>query len=81
MIIADVRPEEHTTALQLVPSIAAVVTWAAGLTIEKWLGIAGIVFILIQTVGYLWRWRRDIRRERERIREHAMAPDTDKADL
>lgn len=61
------------------PSILAIVaTKLLSLPIEKWLGLAGIGFIVLQAAYLLWRWRRDIRRERLR---GALQPDTGEGDL
>ena len=60
-------------AWQALPSITAIAAWLSGLTVEKWLGMAGIAFLLLQMAGYVWRWRRDIRKERARARAVAMA--------
>lgn len=61
------------------PSVAAVTAWLAGLTVEKWLGILGILFIVLQIVGYLWRLRRDMRREDERRASRMPAHEEDSA--
>lgn len=61
------------------PSVAAVTAWAAGLTVEKWLGILGIVFLALQIMGYLWRLRRDMRREEERRASRMPAHEEDSA--
>ncbi len=66
---------------QAVPSLVAIGAWVAGLTIEKWVGLVGIGFIVLQSLGYVWRWRRDIKREAERIARHEPPPVTDKGDL
>lgn len=61
------------------PSIVAiVVTKLLSLPVEKWLGVAGIGFIVLQAAYLLWRWRRDIHRERRRL---ATEPDTGEGDL
>ncbi len=52
--------------LDALPSSAAVFAWLLGLSIEKWLGLFGITFLALQMAGYLWRLRRDMRREEER---------------
>jgi hypothetical protein len=76
----DQRTEAVTSAWQSAPSLAAIMTWLAGLTVEKWLGVVGIAFIGLQAVGYLWRLRRDMRREAERVRLQSMQ-DTDRGEL
>lgn len=53
---------------QALPSLAAIAAWLGGLTIEKWVGICGIGFLVLQAIGYVWRLRRDMRHEAERQR-------------
>lgn len=63
------------------PSWAAIITFLLGVPIEKWAALAGLVFILVQ-MGYLvWKWRRDHRREIERLSRGEPPPTTDKAAL
>lgn len=78
---AEQRHTATVEAWQSLPSLAAITAWLAGLSIEKWLALVGIAFILLQGVGYVWRLRRDMRREDERIKMHSMIPDTDKGEL
>lgn len=65
------------------PSLGAIGTWLFGVPLEKWAAVAGILFIGLQCVVLLWRWRRDIRREDERLRRGDPPPPTtsDKATL
>lgn len=67
------------TWLDAGPSVAAVTAWVAGLTVEKWLGVLGIVFLALQIVGYLWRLRRDMRREDDRRASRMPADEGDSA--
>lgn len=58
----------HDTAVQIAtaaPSVLAVV-WIKilGLSINDWLGLFGIFFLVLQAGYLLWKWRRDIKRER-----------------
>lgn len=53
--------------LKAAPSLGAIGAWLVGIPLERWVAIAGLVFICIQAVGYLWRLRRDMRIERERV--------------
>lgn len=70
------RQEIAGQTVQALPSLGAIYMWVAGVPVEKWAAVAGLVFILVQTAGYLWRLRRDIRRERERTAapEHEEEP-------
>lgn len=53
--------------VQATPSLGAIYLWVAGVPVEKWAAVAGLVFIAVQVVGYLWRLRRDMRHEQERV--------------
>lgn len=47
-----------------------------GIPVEKWVAVAGLIFICIQTGGYLWRLRRDMLHEREREASRLPPPDS-----
>lgn len=65
-------------AIDALPSVAAIVTWLAGIPVEKWAATAGLVFIVMQCIGYLWRLRRDMAHERERyLRQEPPPPRRD----
>lgn len=53
--------------IQAIPSAGAIVIWLLAIPVEKWAAFAGLVFILLQALYMLWRWRRDIIRERARV--------------
>lgn len=75
---------KHDAAVQAaasLPSWAALVTWLLGVPLEKWVALGGLCFIGLQSAVLLWRWRRDIRREAERLRRGYPPPTTDKAAL
>lgn len=64
------------------PSFGAIMAWLLGVPIEKWVAVAGLLFILIQAGYMVWKWRRDVRREAERIKRHDPPPvTTDNATL
>ncbi|HRI16889.1 MAG TPA: hypothetical protein PL196_00045 [Burkholderiaceae bacterium] len=75
----------HDAAIQgaaSIPSLGAIATWVLGVPVEKWAALAGIGFILVQIAYLGWKWRRDIRREDERLRRGEPPPETtDKAAL
>lgn len=52
--------------IEAIPAAAAIATWLAGIPVEKWAAAAGLGFIVLQAVGFLWRLLRDMRHERER---------------
>lgn len=64
----SLTPEQKHDALvqtaQAVPSIAAIWAYVAGITPERWLTYWGIAFLALQAGYLLWKWRRDVRRER-----------------
>lgn len=45
------------------PALTGITMWVTGKDINFWVGVAGLVFILLQAGYLLWKWRRDIRRE------------------
>lgn len=58
--------EAFKTAAEAAPSTAAAVSILVfGITLNEWVAILSIVFIVIQTLYLGWRWLRDVRRERE----------------
>lgn len=67
--MSDPRQEIASAAAQSTPSITAVLMWITGHDLNYWVGIAGLVFIILQAAYLLWKWRRDIRRDREHIEE------------
>jgi hypothetical protein len=77
----DQHRELAGQAAMATPSLGAIVVWLAGVPIEKWAAVAGLCFIVLQAAGYIWRLRRDMRREDERIRRGLPPPDSDRAPL
>lgn len=74
----DVEKQSHTarTLWDLLPSAAAVIAYVLAVPVEKWLAFLGVLFLLLQMIGYLWRLRRDMRREQERIEASRLPTDT-----
>lgn len=64
---AESRHDSMVQAVNSMPSVAVVGATVAGLHVNDWLAIIGIVFILLQAAYLIWRWRRDARRERDRL--------------
>lgn len=58
---------EVPQSIQALPSIGAIVIFLSGKDVNWWAAVLGMIFIAVQLAYALWRWRRDIRRERERI--------------
>lgn len=54
-------------AARATPSVAAIIATLGGLTVEKWLALAGIGFIAVQAVVMIWRHIIFLRRERDRV--------------
>lgn len=77
----EVKHEFAVQGAASVPSWAVIVTWLLGVSIEKWAAVAGIVFILLQCGYLMWKWRRDHKREAERLRRGDAPPITDKGGL
>lgn len=77
------KQDAAVQGLAALPSLGAIATWVLGVPIEKWAALAGIGFIALQALVVMWRWRRDIRREAERLRRGEPPPPTtsDKATL
>ena len=68
------------------PSVAAIIATIGDLTVEKWLAVAGIVFIGLQAVVLIWRHVIFLRRERNRVAglkaaQQAQESDSDRAPL
>lgn len=64
------------------PSWGAIMIWLTGVPVEKWAAAGGLLFIVLQGAYMAWKWRRDIRREDERLRRGEPPPlTTDKAAL
>jgi len=82
-----VTPEHKHEALMQgaasLPSWGAIGIWLLGVPVEKWAAAAGICFIVVQMAYLGWKWRRDIRREDERLRRGEPPPPStsDKATL
>ena len=68
----DVDKSSHTarTLWDLLPSLTVVIAWLLAIPVEKWLAFFGVLFLVLQMIGYLWRLKRDMRREQERIDAH-----------
>lgn len=54
-------------AARATPSVAAIIATVGGLTVEKWLALAGIAFIGVQVIVMVWRHIIFLRRERDRV--------------
>lgn len=64
--MADHRTEVPQS-IQSLPSVGAIFLWASGKDVNWWAAFVGLIFIVVQLLYVLWKWRRDIRRERERV--------------
>lgn len=64
--MADHRAE-IPQSVQSIPSVGAILIWLSGKDINWWAAALGLLFIGLQILYMLWKWRRDIRRERERV--------------
>lgn len=68
-------------SLHAAPAVAAVGASLAGISLQDWLAIAGLIFLGLQAAYMFWRWRRDIRRDREAQLRGRVAEDTDASSL
>lgn len=55
---------EVPQAIQSLPSLGAILIWLLGKDVNWWAAVLGMVFITVQLFYVLWKWRRDIRRDR-----------------
>lgn len=46
------------------PSLTGIAMWLSDREMSFWTGVAGIAFIALQAAYLVWKWRRDIRRDR-----------------
>lgn len=65
---------EVPQSVQALPSIGAILIYLSGKDVNWWAAVIGMLFIVVQLLYVLWKWRRDIRRERERVAA-SRAPD------
>lgn len=77
----DAQHETMKQTLIAAPSLGAIVVGWLDVPLATWSIRLGMAFIALQAGYLVWKWRRDVIRERERIRCGAPPPDTDKADL
>ena len=69
--------QQMPDSLVAVPSVGAAVIWLWSVPVEKWAAFAGLLFIVLQIVHRLWRWRNEAH-----DREHGRpTPPTDRGDL
>lgn len=64
--MADHRTEIPQT-IQAIPSVGAIALFLTEKDVNWWAAFVGLLFIIVQLLYVLWKWRRDIRRERERV--------------
>lgn len=57
---------EVPQSVQAIPSLGAILLFITEKDVNWWAALVGLVFILVQLLYVLWKWRRDIRRERAR---------------
>lgn len=67
MTSAERTHDAGMEAARATPSVAAIIATIGGLTVEKWLAVAGIGFIVVQAVVMIWRHVIFLRRERDRV--------------
>jgi len=67
-------------AARATPSVAAIIASLGGLSVEKWLALAGIGFIGVQAVVMIWRHVIFLRRERDRVARLKAAQQVEESD-
>ena len=58
---------EVPQSIQALPSLGAIFLFFSAKDVTWWAAFAGLIFILLQILYMLWKWRRDIRRERAQM--------------
>lgn len=66
VFMADHRTE-IPQSIQAIPSVGAILLFFAEKDVNWWAAFLGLIFIALQIAYMLWKWRRDIRRDRERV--------------
>jgi hypothetical protein len=67
-------------AARATPSVAAIIATVGGLTVEKWLALAGIAFIGVQVIVMVWRHIIFLRRERDRVAKLRASQESEESD-
>ncbi|WP_349745247.1 hypothetical protein [Roseateles cavernae] len=57
---------EVPQSIQAIPSVGAILLFFTEKDVNWWAAFIGLLFIFVQLLYVLWKWRRDIRRERVR---------------
>ena len=58
-----VKHDAIEQTIKAVPAVAGATI--ASFTLNEWVAIATLVYIIIQTAFLLWRWYREIKKDRE----------------
>ena len=61
----DIKQEIITQTVHAVPSGALLGTVLANVTINQWQAGIAIAFILLQAVYLIWKWIKEVRRDRQ----------------
>jgi hypothetical protein len=56
-------------AIEATPASAVIATSAHQIPVDDWMKWTAWAFLVLQILYMLWRWRRDVRRDRERQAE------------
>ena len=59
------EPKEAVlSAVQATPAATAVVMWVTGKDVNFWVGVGGLIFIILQTAHLIWKWhwQRELKR-------------------
>lgn len=58
-------PQRVKDIAEATPATGAVVIGTLSLPVDTWLKIGGLIFLALQVLYLLWRWRRDYVRDRD----------------
>lgn len=66
---AEQQRDLAAAGMQIAPGAAAAsASRVAGLPLSEWLVIVSILLVVLQGANLVWKWRRDARREEDRIK-------------
>lgn len=64
-VVRDLNTEVVTEAAKSAPPVAvSLASFVGGLSLNNIIGVATLFYIILQAAHLIWKWRRDIKRER-----------------
>lgn len=67
-------PTAKQQLIVAMPSLGLLLNAVFDWPLEKWSLLLGMLFVSVQFFYLIWKWRRDVRIEAERVRARAWAP-------